>query len=75
MLKTTSVAGLAVSIEVENKELDDKVIQVENRDKNKKKPAQKSYKSQPKGQKTAKSKKWIRAKKAEASKAKILVVN
>ncbi len=41
-------------------------------DKDKKEPAQKSCKGQPKGEKTTKSKKWIRAEKLEASRAKKL---
>ncbi len=62
MLKTASPVGLA------NKNLEQggQEVQVENWDE--KKPAQKSCK----GQKMAKSKKWIRAKIAEASRAKNL---
>ncbi len=67
MLKTTSAAGPAA--EVGDEEQDGKGIQV---DGGEKKPAQKSRKGQPKGQKTAKSKKWIRAEKSEASRAKNL---
>ncbi len=64
MLKTTSVVGPA-----ENPEQGGQEIQV--KDKDEKKPAQKSCKGQ-KGQKMAKSKKWIRAKKVKASRAKNL---
>ncbi len=64
MLKTTSAVGPA-----ENPEQGSQGIQVE--DQGKKEPAQKSCKGQ-KGQKTAKSKKWIPAEKAEASRAKNL---
>ena len=64
MLKTTSVVG-----PVENPEQGGQRIQVE--DQGEKKLAQKSCKCQ-KGQKTAKSKNWIRAKKAKASRAKNL---
>ncbi len=64
MLKTTSAAGPA------NLEQGGQGIQVE--DQGEKKPAQKSRKGQPKGQKTAKSKKWIRAEKIETSRAKNL---
>ncbi len=60
ILKTTSVASPA------NLEQGGKGIQVEDQDE--KEPAQKSHK----GQKIAKSKKWIRAKKAETSRAKNL---
>ncbi len=62
MLKTALAVGLAN----ENLEQGDQGVQVENWDE--KKPAQKSHK----GQKTAKSKKWICAEKAEASKTKNL---
>ncbi len=65
MLKTTSAAGPAASAEVENEERDSKEIQV---NEGKIKPTQKSRK----GQKTAKSKKWIQAEKSEASRAKNL---
>ncbi len=61
MLKTTSAVGPA-----ENPEQGGQGIQVEDRDE--KKPIQKSCK----GQKTAKSKKWIQAEKSEASRAKNL---
>ena len=64
MLKTTSVVGPA-----ENPKQGGKKIQME--DQGEKKPAQKSCKGQ-KNQKIAKSKKWIRAEKAETSKAKNL---
>ena len=70
MLKTISVADLTASIGVENKKQNNKEIQVENQDKNEKERAQKSYKSQPKSQKTAKSKKWIQAKKVKVFRAK-----
>ncbi len=63
MLKTTSAAGPA------NPEQDGQGIQME--DQGEKEPAQKSCKGQ-KGQKMAKSKKWICAKKADASRAKNL---
>ncbi len=53
MLKTTS-AGPTASAEVRNEEQDSKEIQV---DGGEKEPVQKSHKGQPKGQKTAKSKK------------------
>ncbi len=53
MLKTIS----AVSPEDENLEQGNQRIHIENGDE--KKPAQKSCKGQLKGQKTAKSKKWI----------------
>ena len=62
ILKIALVAGPAN----QNSEQGDKGFQVKNR--GEKKPVQKSYK----GQKTAKSKKWIRAKKAEVSRAKNL---
>ena len=62
MLKIASVVGLAN----ENTERGGQKIQVENQDE--KKPTQKSRKSQQ----MAKSKKWIRAKKAEVSRAKNL---
>ncbi len=65
MLKTTLSTGSAI----ENLEQGSQGIQVE--DQGKKKLAQKSCKSQ-KGQKTAKSKKWICAKKLETSQAKNL---
>ncbi len=65
MLKTTSVVG-----SVENPEQDGQGIWME--DRSKKKPAQKSRKGGQKGQKTAKSKKWIRAEKAKTSRAKNL---
>ncbi len=61
MLKTISVVGPA-----KKPEQGGQGIQME--DQGEKEPAQKSRK----GQKTAKSKKWIRAKKAEASRAKNL---
>ncbi len=61
MLKTTSAVGPA-----ENREQGGQGIQME--DQGEKEPAQKSRK----GQKTAKSKKWIRVEKAEASRAKNL---
>ncbi len=64
MLKTTSAVG-----PVENPEQSGQGIQVE--DQGEKEPAQKSRNGQ-KGQKTAKSKKWIQAKKVEASRAKNL---
>ena len=65
ILKTTSTAGPTASVEVgdENPEKNGPGVQVE--DQGKKESAYKSCK----GQKTAKSKKWIRAKKVEASKA------
>ncbi len=63
MLKTASVVGPAN----ENPEQNGQGIQVENQ--GEKELAQKSCKGQ-KGQKTAKSKKWIRAKKSEASRPK-----
>ncbi len=58
MLKTISTAGLAPSAKVGDKNLEqgDKKIQMENQDK--KELIQKSHKI-AKGQKTAKSKKWI----------------
>ena len=62
MLKTVLIVGLVNN----NFKQDGQRIQVENW--SKKEPVQKSRK----GQKTAKSKKWIRAKKTEASKAKNL---
>ncbi len=62
MLKTASTAGSAS----ENLEQGGQGVQV--KDWNKKELAQKSRK----GQKTAKSKKWIRAEKSEASRAKNL---
>ncbi len=65
MLKTTLVAGPAH----ENSKQDGQGIQVE--DQGQKKPAQKSHKGQ-KDQKTAKSKKWIHAKKSKSSQAKNL---
>ncbi len=68
MLKVTS-AGLAASAKIGNEEQDDKGIQV---DGSEKEPTQKSRKGQPKGQKTAKSKKRIQAEKSEAFKAKNL---
>ena len=61
MLKTASAVGPAVG-----DKQDGKRIQVENRDE--KEPIQKSRKSQ----KMAKSKKWIRAEKAKAARAKNL---
>ncbi len=61
MLKTTSIVSPA-----KKPEQDGQGIQME--DQGEKKPAQKSRN----GQKTAKSKKWIRAEKAEASRAKNL---
>ncbi len=61
MLKTTSVVGPA-----KKPEQGSQGIQME--DQGEKEPAQKSCR----GQKTAKSKKWIRAKKAEVSRAKNL---
>ncbi len=61
MLKTTSVVGPA-----KKPEQGSQGIQME--DQGEKEPTQKSHKDQ----KTAKSKKWIRAKKAEASRAKNL---
>ncbi len=66
MLKTASVVGPAN----ENPKQSGQGIQVENQDE--KEPAQKSCKGQSKGQKTAKSKKWIRTEKLEASRAKNL---
>ncbi len=63
MLKTTPAAGPAASAEVRNKKQNGKKIQV---DRGEKELVQKSYK----GQKTAKSKKWIQAEKLEASRAK-----
>ena len=65
MLKTAPAAGPTNK----NPEQDGQRIQVEDQDE--KKPIQKSRKGQ-KGQKTVKSKKWICAKKAEASRAKNL---
>ncbi len=61
MLKTTSATGPA-----ENPEQGGQGIQVKDQDE--KELVQKSCK----GQKTAKSKKWIQAEKSEASQAKIL---
>ncbi len=66
MLKTTSAAGPAASVEVGDREQNGKRVQVENQDE--KELVQKSRK----GQKTAKSKKWIRAEKVEASRTKNL---
>ena len=65
ILKTTPAADLAASVEVrdENPEKGGQGVQGENQ--GEKEPVQKSCK----GQKTAKSKKWIRAKKAEAFRA------
>ncbi len=55
MLKTTLALGIAASVNVEDKKRDGKEFQVENQDEKKSaQPAQKSCKSQPKGQKTAK---------------------
>ncbi len=62
MLETVSAVGSANK----NPEQGDQEVQVENRDE--KELAQKSYK----GQKTTKSKKWIKTEKAEASKVKNL---
>ncbi len=62
MLKTTSAVGAA-----KNPEQGGQGIQV--KDQGEKEPEHKSRKGQ-KGQKTAKLKKWIQAKKVEASKAK-----
>ena len=67
MLKTASAVG--PTMEIGDQEQDGKKIQVENRDE--KEPIQKSCKSQQ----TAKSKKWIRAEKSEAARAKTLVTN
>ena len=67
MLKTTSTAGPAASIEVgdENPEKGSQKVQIE--DQGEKKPAQKNCKGQE-SQKTAKPKKLIHAKKVEAFK-------
>ena len=64
MLKKMSAVGLAASVEIGNEEQDGKKIQIKNWDE--KKPIQKSRKSQQ----MVKSKKWIQAKKSEASRAK-----
>ena len=71
MLKTTSTASPAASIEErdQNPEKSGQRVQVE--DQGEKKLAQKSCKSQ-KSQKTAKSKKWVSAKKTKASRARNL---
>ena len=62
MLKTALTTGLT------NENLEQSGQKIEVKDQSKKEPIQKSCKSQ----KTAKSKKWIRAEKAEASKVKNL---
>ncbi len=70
MLKTTLAVGPAASAEIRDEEQDGKGIRVDGDEKEPTQPAQKSCKGQSKGQKTAKSKKWIQAEKSEASRAK-----
>ncbi len=70
MLKTISAVSLAASAEVGDEKQNGKRIQVDGNKKEPTQPAQKSHKVQSKGQKMAKSKKWIRAEKSEASRAK-----
>ena len=68
VLKTTSATGLAASVEIKDGNLEKNGQEVQVKDQNEKEPTQKSRK----GQKMAKSKKWIHAKKTETSRARNL---
>ena len=72
MLKTTLAAGVAVSAKVRNKKQDNKRILM---DRGRKKPAQKSCKSQLKNQKRLNLKSGSKQKKQKRLELRTLVVN